>query len=580
MKKTITETITELKQAAEYLNTIVEVTQIATRLEKAEPKGKEVESEEGGTEGKVKKPKVLDAEEQSLKAKRKDDITPGARQIVHAKQDLGDEITPEEDKKDKMNSSESKMVKEEKKATSEEARKVFDKYNASHQAEEEKTLREKQAKERAEKEVKKDEMMKDDQPHPPGSPDDKAHDVIEEHEPLQQALQVLPLAAMKEQFFAHLRSAQNNPDFQRSPANEAAGMEKAAAPMQKPDAAPATTPPSPQGQPTIPPKGSQIPVKRISTSSFNKLKDAGYKPVFKSYDEAKDIFVEALQKSFAQKRVRSNPAPSQSGPTPRSRERGVHTAHWVQRPGESTVGMQVREKASMMLDPKERHQNKLTELKTMKTPNLPKSELDKAKMDEGKSSREKIKAREARENAKPIPKIPLKPHVESFNAIREAKNKVPHTVSTESDLDRAARSAKISSHVAQERNISKERKLPKPNLPKAELEKAKIFDMKGNMTADTGPGDNSPPRAQIAHKLHTHEGPVKETAYIAPTQSAKDQHMFDSWQKGKSSAAINGKPKKPAAAAQETRHPWMRNQPIAAPKTKKSPFAGRKKKVS
>ena len=138
MKKTVEEAIKELKDISSQIETNPKV---AEELEKAEsaPKGKDLDSEEGGSDPKIKESKVLDAEENSQGKRRKDDIVPGAREIRHLQDN-------------------SPFAKDEKKASPEEARKVFDKYNAARQSEDEKALREKQAKERADKEIKKDEM--------------------------------------------------------------------------------------------------------------------------------------------------------------------------------------------------------------------------------------------------------------------------------------------------------------------------------------------------------------------------------------------------------------------------------------
>ena len=80
------------------------------------------------------------------------------------------------------------------------------------------------------------------------------------------------------------------------------------------------------------------------------------------------------QKEAKDKTVHSSKPVHMNGPTPMTHDKGVHTAHWSGRPGESTVGMQVRDKAAMMLSPRERHQQKLSELKSQPKPNLPKNE--------------------------------------------------------------------------------------------------------------------------------------------------------------------------------------------------------------
>lgn len=74
-------------------------------------------------------------------------------------------------------------------------------------------------------------MVKDDKPHPPGSPEDKAHDIVEEHEPIKEAVQDLGSHPAIKKMFEHLRNRQTEgKSWERSPANEAAGMDKAEMP--------------------------------------------------------------------------------------------------------------------------------------------------------------------------------------------------------------------------------------------------------------------------------------------------------------------------------------------------------------
>jgi len=109
------------------------------------------------------------------------------------------------------------------------------------------------------------------------------------------------------------------------------------------------------------------------------------------------------QKEYKNKAVRSPKSRMVSGG---EIARGVHGEHYKGRPGESTVGMQIRDKASMMLNPKERHQEKLAELKAMPKPNLPKAEMDdKApqapqKRDQGAEIRAKNRAKWAKRTAR------------------------------------------------------------------------------------------------------------------------------------------------------------------------------------
>lgn len=67
-------------------------------------------------------------------------------------------------------------------------------------------------------------LTKDDMPHPANSPEDKAHDVKEEDESLQQALALLDTPEKRSAMLEHLRSLQE-PEDMRSPENQAAGQD-------------------------------------------------------------------------------------------------------------------------------------------------------------------------------------------------------------------------------------------------------------------------------------------------------------------------------------------------------------------
>lgn len=66
------------------------------------------------------------------------------------------------------------------------------------------------------------EMVKDDMPHEPNSPEDKAHDVVEEGEHIKHALAILDTPEKQKQMLEHLRSLVEQSDL-RSPENEEAG---------------------------------------------------------------------------------------------------------------------------------------------------------------------------------------------------------------------------------------------------------------------------------------------------------------------------------------------------------------------
>ena len=68
-------------------------------------------------------------------------------------------------------------------------------------------------------------LQKDDKPHPAGSPEAAAHDVVERGEPLRTEMNSLS-PEKQSSMLQHLRAAKNNPNWQRSPENKAAGMKK------------------------------------------------------------------------------------------------------------------------------------------------------------------------------------------------------------------------------------------------------------------------------------------------------------------------------------------------------------------
>ena len=66
-------------------------------------------------------------------------------------------------------------------------------------------------------------VMKDDKPHPAGSPQDKAHDVVEQGQKLPQAMaQAKGGSAGQAKLLAHLRTLKDSSKL-RSPANQAVG---------------------------------------------------------------------------------------------------------------------------------------------------------------------------------------------------------------------------------------------------------------------------------------------------------------------------------------------------------------------
>jgi len=141
--------------------------------------------------------------------------------------------------------------------------------------------------------------------------------------------------------------------------------------------------------------GSKIP-KKNRAPGWNYAE--GKEEVKKAADRNPD-----WQKEYKNKAVKSPKSRLVSGG---EIARGVHGEHYKGRPGESTVGMQIRDKASMMLTPKERHQQKLAELKAQPKPNLPKAELDEKalqapqKRDQGAEIRAANRAKWAKRTAR------------------------------------------------------------------------------------------------------------------------------------------------------------------------------------
>lgn len=114
-----------------------------------------------------------------------------------------------------------------------------------------------------------DALAKDDRPHPPGSPEDSAHDVVEEGSPLKGELKQLGAPEKMSKMLAHLRTLKGGQGL-RSPANQAAGKDPK--PMAKTDPSavtgagdfgPATEPTSVTGTNAQPPlmKAAGVPPK-------------------------------------------------------------------------------------------------------------------------------------------------------------------------------------------------------------------------------------------------------------------------------------------------------------------------------
>lgn len=72
----------------------------------------------------------------------------------------------------------------------------------------------------------KTDMAKDDMTHSPNSPEDKAHDIVEEGQSVQDAAQDLGSLPEIQKMFNHLRNRKKDENWERSPENRQAGMEK------------------------------------------------------------------------------------------------------------------------------------------------------------------------------------------------------------------------------------------------------------------------------------------------------------------------------------------------------------------
>lgn len=69
-------------------------------------------------------------------------------------------------------------------------------------------------------------IVKDDMPHEPNSPEDKAHDIVEEGDSIQQALAILDTPEKQKQMFEHLRTLVEQSEH-RSDENQEIGQEPA-----------------------------------------------------------------------------------------------------------------------------------------------------------------------------------------------------------------------------------------------------------------------------------------------------------------------------------------------------------------
>ena len=226
----------------------------------------------------------------------------------------------------------------------------------------------------------------------------------------------------------------------------------------------------------VPPKGSQIALKgRIKPESINKLKEAGYHPYFA--DDAKPkrpMLKEEIQKAGEDPRKMSGWKGSVRSMRPgQENETGVHELGYKGSSGgisfagsalRDAVHSSGKQKASYKSTALKEHKKVLGELKAQPKPNLPKAELEKAKMDEGLGEKEKSKARFDRN--KPLRHGSLKSRfVEGVHMPAYGDKHDQGTSNMGAHRNDQTRKWHSRSKLAESKAMGK------PNLPKAELEK-------------------------------------------------------------------------------------------------------------
>lgn len=171
-------------------------------------------------------------------------------------------------------------------------------------------------------------LSKDDMPHAPNTPEDKAHDVIEEDESIKQALAILDTPEKRAKMLEHLRSLSDESQ-QRSPENQDAGQEL----IEK--AVPSD----------IKSSRRKAALKEKAARGLPKYKDMG---------------------------THQSPDNPHAG-----HKYGINPQSSSDKQGVSVMGHHIRSKSDPVIPLKEQAKDKIQYLKEASKPNLPKSELEK-----------------------------------------------------------------------------------------------------------------------------------------------------------------------------------------------------------
>jgi hypothetical protein len=294
-------------------------------------------------------------------------------------------------------------------------------------------------------------------PHSPNSPEDKAHDIVEEDESIKHALSILDTPEKQKKMFEHLRTLQDEAEL-RSPENEEAGKEEA---MEKARIDEGKT------------SKQKVSARQKRNEEMWPQRDKGIHRSPSAYsDLPKDQSVKSHKKVMYD--LKQMPKPNLPKSEMAKEEKGVHQPSYSTQyikngktqHGISYAGIKTREAH----DPstfdeyerspkvaKEIHVSKLKELKAMPKPNLPKSEMKKEEMEKGAAhpnvDMKGVHKPVSDATTKEIPKA--------------GKHLLDHT--GRSYAGSAVRSKNI--QAAKGHHVSKLKELkamPKPNLPKSE----------------------------------------------------------------------------------------------------------------
>jgi hypothetical protein len=158
------------------------------------------------------------------------------------------------------------------------------------------------------------------------------------------------------------------------------------------------------------------------------------------------------------------------------------------------------------------------------------SYMAKAKVDEGKTPREKMHIRENRAKNVPMPKPELAPHVKSAHAINQVESAVAHTSDARRRLNEAASDAEFHARQTQRNRIKHEQGIKKPKLTRSELEKfdkeieghmAKAAGAPGQMPKPTLAKLPQPNLKQPATKMPSIKSPAMKTPTMKQPQMVK-----------------------------------------------------------